>query len=520
MAFGGGLVKGQSFSETLVLRADSLRTAYCFDQAIDTLAAAFDATEDSLLIARMEPLYLLCENGSRLSGAVTEPKVVARQRLSLTDYMLYYPLPDLSWRKTPNLLDSLGVAAPALYAPEGAAEIFFSAPDSLGRYNISKTQLSDSLWSRPAPLGGDFVSPSNEIYPMLSSDGKTLYFASDGLYGVGGYDLYRSVWNQDEGTWGSPENLGFPFSSPFNDFLLAETPDGRYTIFASDRGCPSDSVEVYVLEYELNPVSKPMADPADLARLCALEPSADMTRFDNGTSAEAEIEADPGIERYVYKVREVKCLKGIISASANALAADRALFAEIDDDTRRAELSARILEKEAELPALQDSLRKATLELQDIEMDFLFKGVVLDPDKLLAKADREVVGTTSAYTFTKMSFGGPLRLVFDDAVETPEAAGPEPVSEAAPVPVTPKKKMKEPQAFYNVVITAMETEIPDSVLSIIKSHSDRDMTRSRAEEKMVYTVGPFKEKAEAEELEALVRESGLATAQVKEIPLD
>jgi hypothetical protein len=43
-------------------------------------------------------------------------------------------------------------------------------------------------------------------------------------------------------------------------------------------------------------------------------------------------------------------------------------------------------------------------------MEFLFSGVVIDPDKIMAEADREVVGDATAYTFTKMSLGGPLEL--------------------------------------------------------------------------------------------------------------
>jgi hypothetical protein len=51
-------------------------------------------------------------------------------------------------------------------------------------------------------------------------------------------------------------------------------------------------------------------------------------------------------------------------------------------------------------------------QLRKIEMEFLFKGVVIDPDKLLAKADQEVVGEATSYTFSKMNFGEPLKMDF------------------------------------------------------------------------------------------------------------
>ena len=68
------------------------------------------------------------------------------------------------------------------------------------------------------------------------------------------------------------------------------------------------------------------------------------------------------------------------------------------------------------IPVLQDSLDRASKELQRIEMEFLFKGIVLDPDKLETEADRELEGETSNYVFTKMSLGAPLDIV----VEEPE----------------------------------------------------------------------------------------------------
>ena len=50
-------------------------------------------------------------------------------------------------------------------------------------------------------------------------------------------------------------------------------------------------------------------------------------------------------------------------------------------------------------------------------MEFLFSGVVIDPDKLLAQADREVVGEATSYTFTKNSFGSAFELKLENKKE-------------------------------------------------------------------------------------------------------
>ena len=62
------------------------------------------------------------------------------------------------------------------------------------------------------------------------------------------------------------------------------------------------------------------------------------------------------------------------------------------------------------MPLLQSRLDNAVKELQKVEMDFLFSGVVIDPDKLLAEAEREIVTENPDYVFSKMNMGEPLTL--------------------------------------------------------------------------------------------------------------
>ena len=81
---------------------------------------------------------------------------------------------------------------------------------------------------------------------------------------------------------------------------------------------------------------------------------------------------------------------------------------------RHAPFSSRFCE--IALPAHQKRLTAALKELQQIEMDFLSNGIVIDPDKLRAEADREMVGTPSHYVFSKNEPGPALDL----DIEKPE----------------------------------------------------------------------------------------------------
>lgn len=394
----------QTSTDRLLARADSARLQYDYPSAARLCQEAVD--QDSTARAKAEDLLIMSQNGLRMMDFCSQPTVVAKQTFPLKDFFLFYPLKNNSWRKTPNQLDSLGKddLAGAVYIPEGAKDIYYSAEDEDGIRNIYRTYLADSLWSAPMLINEQMTSSSDEIYPMLSPDGKSLYFASKGLYGMGGYDLYVSNWNPETKDWDVPVNMGFPYSSPYDDFLFINSEDGRYSIFASNRGCSKDSVCIYVLEYDGMPVRKAFSDVAELRQLAALVPANDPTRIDNGSAVEDQDPKSEETRLYIDKIKEVRSLRDSVSRFTSRLDNLRNEYSSASDE-RKAELSATIQEKELLLPELNKNLQASVKELQAIEMDFLSKGIVIDASKLQAKADKEVVGAASGYTFSRNSYG-------------------------------------------------------------------------------------------------------------------
>ena len=412
-AFPAVLQARADLPDSLIFQAEMFHAGYDFDKALDAYEEALEileAQEDSLRILLLKDKMLLSENGRSMSGFAYSPYVVAKHKFSLDDFFLYYPLQDRSWREVPNQLDSSVTGfSKAVFANDDARKIYFSSEDEDGIRNIYVTEYQDTIWTCPALLNEHLISPAEEIYPMVSSDGRTLYFASSGLYGVGGFDIYMSEWSDEDNDWSVPVNMGFPYSSPADDFLLVNTDDSRYTFFASNRECSADSVWVYVLEFDNMPVRKAVNDPVQLLELSALNPS-----YDSSIPEEKEVSADipesVDTRRYMDKMVEVRALRDSLSNYSTLLENERNAFALSNDVAERTKLTDIILRREARIPQLQDSLDRAVSQLQKIEMEFLFSGVVIDPDKMMAEADREVVGDATSYTFTKMNLGGPLHL--------------------------------------------------------------------------------------------------------------
>jgi hypothetical protein len=201
--------------------------------------------------------------------------------------------------------------------------------------------------------------------------------------------------------------MGFPYSSPADDFLFVDSKDKRYTIFASNRDCPSDSVWVYVLKHDNMPVRKSVTDSEELRELAALNPSDER---DEEAEVEADIPENVDTRRYMGKMSEVRMMRDSIFAIEMKVENLRVQYAQASSADEKAEIEQDILDYELFMPVLQDSLEKASRLLQEIEMEFLFSGVVIDPEKLLAEADREIVGQTADYEFVKNHFGKGLSL--------------------------------------------------------------------------------------------------------------
>lgn len=94
-------------------------------------------------------------------------------------------------------------------------------------------RLADGSWSAPINLAS-LNTKVHDRTPFIHQDGQTLYFMSNGRQGMGESDIYLSR-KQEDGTWGAPENLGYPINTKKEDGLLVVSPDGKTGYFASNR---------------------------------------------------------------------------------------------------------------------------------------------------------------------------------------------------------------------------------------------------------------------------------------------
>ena len=130
--------------------------------------------------------------------------------------------------------------------------IFFASerPGGMGGTDIYLSKkLPSGQWAIPQNLGKVVNTPYNEDFPHFSEDGKTLYFASQGHTGMGGYDIFKSVYNNETNTWTEPKNLGYPINTSDDNYTISFTEKERSAYVSINREGGMGDLDIWRLRF-------------------------------------------------------------------------------------------------------------------------------------------------------------------------------------------------------------------------------------------------------------------------------
>ena len=105
-------------------------------------------------------------------------------------------------------------------------------------------------WGKPIQLCPEINSTSDEDFPFLDEIEGVLYFSSRGHGSIGGYDLFKVKYNLNENTCSELVNLGFPYSSPNDDYFFIPDVGTPNAIFATNRNGNATKIEIVKVEKE------------------------------------------------------------------------------------------------------------------------------------------------------------------------------------------------------------------------------------------------------------------------------
>lgn len=392
-------------------QADAKLKDYDFAAAQDLYRQAREASSDENFRNAMVEKMAQCDNGIGMLSFACKPVVVASRTVPAANFYLYYKhLATDRWGRLPD--GSIATLSPSL------DKMYFERDNGGQRDIYTSTRVADSLWSAPELLGSSHNSLADEVMPIVSYDGRKLYYSSKGLFGMGGYDIFVCQWDDSSGNWGEPQNLGFPFSSVGDDFLYSDTPDGNFSIFASNRDCGADSVTIYVLAFKNEPL-KTAVSASEARKIASLEVQKAAAQPHQEVQDDRLDNADPLQLKYAAAMAEYSDVRDSIVAVTGRQAELRSRYASSTDEAERGLFQRNLAAAEQTMFSLQQQLRAAASKVQAAEMECLQKGVAIDPS-LFEKPqqdEHDEVLQLPDYEFLRLPAPGRLNVFFEEPEE-------------------------------------------------------------------------------------------------------
>lgn len=240
----------QSASD-LIEKGHDAFLSYDFDGARKLYASASkklkkgDAELSAELSRRKEKLSL----AESFLDRVARIEVIDSINVPRADFFRHYRLPQASG----FLGDASDLPFPKsseidyVFTSENGDYKIWAEPDSTGNMRLREaTRLTDGSWGEPSQVDDELSPEGDALYPFMCDDGVTLYFADNGDESMGGFDIMVATRDDEPGSFLQPRNVGMPFNSPFDDYLLAFDEVNDLGWWATDRNCIPGEVTIYI----------------------------------------------------------------------------------------------------------------------------------------------------------------------------------------------------------------------------------------------------------------------------------
>lgn len=222
---------------------------YRFDEAVDMFEEYISFLEKRKKdTTPWEEKSALAEKAARMMNNTENVQIIDSMVVDKHDFLSAYKLSEESGSLTSfrSFFNTNEPVESTVYMNEKQDKIYYAHPTDDNRYCLyTQSKLMDK-WADEKQLPMNINSNEDDNYPFVLSDGATIYYASQGNGSLGGYDLFITRYNTNSDTYLTPEQMGMPFNSPYNDYLMVIDEAKELGWFVTDRFQPEDKVVVYL----------------------------------------------------------------------------------------------------------------------------------------------------------------------------------------------------------------------------------------------------------------------------------
>jgi len=202
-------------------------------------------------------------------------------------------------------------------------------PGGHGGLDIYMSEIQqDGTWGHAENLGVAVNSPLNEESPFIHPDGTTLYYSSEGHNTIGGYDIFKSVRN-NEGNWSLPTNIGYPINTVDDDVYYLPTPDGKRAYFSSQRKKGHGSNDIYeIILKDAEGTGLTVMIGEVFVECAAVLPYSEIIVTDDETGEEGIYRANSNNGKFVFVIKKERAYTLVAFAEDKVVFMDHILIKE------------------------------------------------------------------------------------------------------------------------------------------------------------------------------------------------
>lgn len=178
------------------------------------------------------------------------------------DLFITRELDDKTWAEPQSIGDGINTkyheSSASLSFDEQTLFFVSNKPGGFGQHDIYKAtwNTEKEKWTDVQNLGSVINTEFEEKGVFYHDPTRTLYFSSDGHANMGGLDVFKTIYNEEDNSWSKPENIGYPINTPDDDIYFVVTGNSRYAYYSSWRQDGFGEKDIYKITF-LGAAKKP-----------------------------------------------------------------------------------------------------------------------------------------------------------------------------------------------------------------------------------------------------------------------